>query len=90
LYTFNNVYIIFNPHIFLPQSLLSTSALGLGGKYFLLYELDGSGLQWENILTSPREGDTFSLGFALLMMVLDTVVYFGLAWYIDNVLPGIG
>jgi len=52
--------------------------------------LDGSGLQWENILTSPREGDTFSLGFALLMMVLDTVVYFGLAWYIDNVLPGIG
>jgi len=68
--------------------LLSTSALGLGGKYFLFYEIEGSGVQWDNIALSPREKDTFSLLHVLFMMVLDTILYFVLAWYIENVHPG--
>ena len=34
-------------------SLFSTTAFGLGARYFALYEQDGKGLQWENIPESP-------------------------------------
>ena len=34
-------------------SLLSTSAFGLGARYFALYEEEGVGMQWSNIGTSP-------------------------------------
>ncbi|KAK3602190.1 hypothetical protein CHS0354_004706 [Potamilus streckersoni] len=69
-------------------SLFSTSAFGLGGKYFLFYEIEGSGVQWETLNWSPLEGDTFSLMYIILMMCLDTVLYLLIAWYIDNVHPG--
>ncbi|KAL3870668.1 hypothetical protein ACJMK2_038713 [Sinanodonta woodiana] len=69
-------------------SLFSTSAFGLGGKYFLFYEIEGSGVQWETLNWSPLEGDTFSLLYIILMMCLDTVLYLLIAWYIDNVHPG--
>jgi len=40
---------------------MSTTAFGLGAKYFALYELSGYGIQWNNIALTPIEGDTFSL-----------------------------
>ncbi|KAH3795730.1 hypothetical protein DPMN_149289, partial [Dreissena polymorpha] len=69
-------------------SLLSTTALGLGGKYFLMYELEGTGVQWANLSTSPQENNAFSLLHVLLMTSFDTILYFVLAWYIENVHPG--
>ncbi|WAR31434.1 ABCA2-like protein [Mya arenaria] len=69
-------------------SLLSTSALGLGGKYLFLYELEGSGLQWVTLGSSPREKDDFSMLHALVIMAGDTLLYFLLAWYIENIYPG--
>ncbi|XP_053380428.1 ATP-binding cassette sub-family A member 2-like isoform X1 [Mercenaria mercenaria] len=69
-------------------AIFPTSALGLGGKYFLFYELEGSGVQWENLHVSPREHDAFSLQIVFIMIGVDTVVYFILAWYIENVHPG--
>lgn len=74
--------------LFVFQSLFSTTALGLGGKYFLFYEIEGAGVQWGNIAVSPRENDDFSLLRVLCMMAADTVTYFVLAWYIENVHPG--
>ena len=73
---------------FLFQSLFSTTALGLGGKYFLYYELEGVGCQWDNIMISPREHDQFTLFLVLLMMIVDSFIYFILAWYIENIHPG--
>ena len=46
------------------------------------------GLQWDNIQTSPLEGDEFSFLTSICMMGLDTVLYAVLAWYLDNVFPG--
>ncbi|KAL4218636.1 ATP-binding cassette sub- A member 2 [Mactra antiquata] len=69
-------------------SLFSTTCLGLGGKYFLFYELEGVGVQWNNFMESPREHDYFSLLHVYIMMCVDTVLYFILAWYIENVHPG--
>lgn len=70
------------------QSLLSQVAFGFGTEYLSRYEEQGLGLQWDNIQTSPLEGDEFSFLTSICMMGLDTVLYAVLAWYLDNVFPG--
>lgn len=69
-------------------SLLSTTAFGLGAKYFAFYEEVGVGVQWSNIDISPVEDDEFSLWNVAIMMVMDTFLYSLLVWYIENVHPG--
>ncbi|CAD5121418.1 DgyrCDS9938 [Dimorphilus gyrociliatus] len=69
-------------------SLFSTSAFGLGAKYFAFYEITGVGVQWNNLHISPVEGDAFNLIMALEMMIVDTILYGVLTWYIENVHPG--
>lgn len=73
----------------LLQSLLSQVAFGFGTEYLSRYEEQGLGLQWDNIHTSPLEKDTFSFLTSILMMMLDATVYGILAWYLDNVFPGV-
>uniref|UniRef100_A0A9J7ZMC1 ATP-binding cassette, sub-family A (ABC1), member 4a n=1 Tax=Cyprinus carpio carpio TaxID=630221 RepID=A0A9J7ZMC1_CYPCA len=70
------------------MSLMSQVAFGFGTEYLSRYEEQGLGLQWDNIQTSLLEGDEFSFLISIIMMVLDTVLYGILAWYLDNVFPG--
>lgn len=70
------------------QSLLSPVAFGFGTEYLSRYEEQGLGLQWDNLQTSPLEGDEFSFLISIRMMVLDTFLYTILAWYLDNIFPG--
>ncbi|KAJ8278009.1 hypothetical protein GJAV_G00082740 [Gymnothorax javanicus] len=69
-------------------SLLSPVAFGFGTEYLSRYEEQGLGLQWDNIHTSPLEGDEFSFIMSVRMMVLDIFLYAILTWYLDNVFPG--
>ncbi|KAK3577511.1 hypothetical protein CHS0354_026468 [Potamilus streckersoni] len=69
-------------------SLFSTTAFGLGGKYFAFYEEAGVGVQWNNVYVSPMEDDDFNLLMVVLMMIFDAFLYCILAWYIENVFPG--
>ncbi|XP_054620921.1 retinal-specific phospholipid-transporting ATPase ABCA4a isoform X3 [Dunckerocampus dactyliophorus] len=69
-------------------SLLSQVAFGFGTEYLSRYEEQGQGLQWDNIQTSPLEGDEFSFLTSICMMGVDTVLYALLAWYLDNIFPG--
>lgn len=68
---------------------MSTTAFGLGSKYFALYEVAGVGIQWHTFSQSPVEGDDFNLLLAVTMLMVDTVVYGVLTWYIEAVHPGI-
>lgn len=70
------------------QSLLSTTAFGLGAKYFAFYEEVGVGVQWSNIAISPVEDDEYSLLSVAIMMMMDAFLYSILVWYIENVHPG--
>ncbi|KAM4533545.1 retinal-specific phospholipid-transporting ATPase ABCA4-like [Odontesthes bonariensis] len=94
-------FTLYLPHIFcfawqdritkdmkILASLLSQVAFGFGTEYLSRYEEQGMGLQWDNIQTSPLEGDEFSFLTSICMMGLDTVLYAVLAWYLDNVFPG--
>ncbi|XP_033842111.2 retinal-specific phospholipid-transporting ATPase ABCA4a [Periophthalmus magnuspinnatus] len=69
-------------------SLLSQVAFGFGTEYLSRYEEQGLGVQWDNIQTSPLEGDEFSFLSSMVMMALDALLYGALAWYLDNVFPG--
>ncbi|XP_035270491.1 retinal-specific phospholipid-transporting ATPase ABCA4-like [Anguilla anguilla] len=69
-------------------SLLSPVAFGFGTEYLSRYEEQGLGLQWNNIQTSPLEGDEFSFIMSVRMMVFDIFLYAILTWYLDNVFPG--
>lgn len=73
-----------------PQSLMSTTAFGLGSKYFALYEVSGVGIQWHTFSQSPVEGDDFNLLLSMMMLIIDAVVYGVLTWYIEAVHPGMG
>lgn len=92
MHSFNKDYGSFILSRFFPslftQSLLSQVAFGFGTEYLSRYEEQGMGLQWDNIQTSPLEGDEFSFLTSICMMCLDTMLYAVLAWYIDNVFPG--
>ncbi|KAM4718470.1 retinal-specific phospholipid-transporting ATPase ABCA4a isoform 3-T3 [Anableps anableps] len=94
-------FTLYLPHIFcfawqdritkdmkIMGSLLSQVAFGFGTEYLSRYEEQGMGLQWDNIQTSPLEGDEFSFLTSICMMGLDTVLYAAVAWYLDNVFPG--
>ena len=69
-------------------SLCSTTAFGLGAKYFAVYEVQGTGVQFGNLGYSPFQNDEFNLMDVVKMMVLDSFIYALLAWYIEAVFPG--
>ncbi|KAM6948363.1 retinal-specific phospholipid-transporting ATPase ABCA4 [Aplochiton taeniatus] len=69
-------------------SLLSPVAFGFGTEYLSRYEEQGLGLQWDNIQSSPLDGDAYSFFTSIRMMMFDAVLYAVLAWYLDTVFPG--
>jgi hypothetical protein len=60
----------------------------MGIKYFAFYEIQGTGMQWDNMALSPVEGDEFSLVQVIVMLFIDCIIYATLTWYIEHVHPG--
>jgi len=57
--------------------------------YLARYEAQGIGIQWSNIWQSPMPEDQMNFALSEIMMLVDGVIYFLLAWYISNVFPRI-
>lgn len=51
-------------------------------------ETQGVGLQFSTLFTTGKGGNSFSVGFILMMFVIDSFLYGLFAWYIDSVMPG--
>uniref|UniRef100_UPI0037E77274 phospholipid-transporting ATPase ABCA1-like isoform X1 n=1 Tax=Semicossyphus pulcher TaxID=241346 RepID=UPI0037E77274 len=69
-------------------SLLSPVAFGFGCEYFALFEEQGVGIQWSNLLASPLEEDSYNLTTSICLMLFDAVLYGTMTWYIEAVFPG--
>ncbi|KAK3507673.1 hypothetical protein QTP70_032792 [Hemibagrus guttatus] len=69
-------------------SLLSPVAFGFGCEYFALFEEQGVGIQWDNLLSSPMAEDSYSLTTSISLMLIDAVLYGVMTWYIEAVFPG--
>lgn len=63
-------------------------AFGFGCEYFALFEEQGVGIQWSNLISSPMEGDDYSLTTAIILMYFDAFLYGVMTWYIEAVFPG--
>uniref|UniRef100_A0A3Q3BQ74 P-type phospholipid transporter n=1 Tax=Kryptolebias marmoratus TaxID=37003 RepID=A0A3Q3BQ74_KRYMA len=69
-------------------SVLSPVAFGFGCEYFALFEEQGVGIQWSNLLASPMEEDSYNLTTSICLMLFDAVLYGIMTWYIEAVFPG--
>ncbi|XP_062865086.1 phospholipid-transporting ATPase ABCA1 [Trichomycterus rosablanca] len=69
-------------------SLLSCVAFGYGCENFARFEEQGIGIQWSNILVSSQDSDPYTFFISIVMMLIDTLLYWILTWYIENVFPG--
>ncbi|KAG7256144.1 hypothetical protein CRUP_035701, partial [Coryphaenoides rupestris] len=69
-------------------SVLSPVAFGFGCEYFALFEEQGVGIHWSNLLASPLQDDSYNLTTSMSIMLADAVLYGVLTWYIEAVFPG--
>ena len=75
--------------IIFVSCLLSNTALGFGIEVISRLEQQTVGLQWDNIAHTITVDDSFNMVWLLGMLVLDSLLYLGLAWYINEIKPGI-
>ncbi|CAH1108169.1 unnamed protein product [Psylliodes chrysocephalus] len=69
-------------------SLGSNTAMAFGFQVILMYEGTGEGIQWSNIFTPNTPDDTLTLGYVLIMLTIDSVLYLLIALYVEAVFPG--
>lgn len=48
----------------------------------------GDGAQWNNFYKPGSIDDNFAMLDAMIMLIVDTIIYMVIAWYVDNVNPG--
>eukprot|EP00048_Salpingoeca_helianthica_P013328 m.199069 g.199069 ORF g.199069 m.199069 type:complete len:2327 (-) comp15490_c4_seq4:26-7006(-) len=69
-------------------TLSSPAAFGLGCGYIATYEVNQNKLTWSTMRDGTNPCDNFSFAAALGMLVIDTLLYGFLTWYIEAVFPG--
>ncbi|XP_065775338.1 ATP-binding cassette sub-family A member 17-like [Muntiacus reevesi] len=65
--------------------LLSNVAMALGVRLISTFEIRGTGIQWRNM---GSIGGEFNFTQVLLMLLLDSVLYGLVAWYVEAIFPG--
>ncbi|OTF70083.1 hypothetical protein BLA29_001894, partial [Euroglyphus maynei] len=75
----------FTQKIFTCLSMSTSFCFGM--MYMTRFEVQGVGMQWNNLWHSPMQGDTMNVGTAIIMMAIDSFIYFIVAWYISHVHP---
>ncbi|XP_040213417.1 ATP-binding cassette sub-family A member 12 [Rana temporaria] len=69
-------------------SLFSPTALSYATQYAVRFEEQNEGIQWHNMYTSTTLNDSFSFGWLCWIMLIDSMIYFMIGWYIKIVFPG--
>lgn len=62
--------------------------MGIGSLILSMWESEHVGLQWWNLFEAASPDDNLSFFHVLLMFLVNSVVYFMIALYIQNVFPG--
>ncbi|XP_044270584.1 phospholipid-transporting ATPase ABCA3-like isoform X2 [Tribolium madens] len=72
----------------LMASLGSNTAMAYGFQLMLMYEGTSEGIQWSNIGKPNTPDDSLTLGYIMLMLIIDTFIYLFVALYVEAVFPG--
>ncbi|XP_028395322.1 ATP-binding cassette sub-family A member 3-like [Dendronephthya gigantea] len=94
-------YLTFIPFFFIAQSydemslslkaatcLIPNLGMALGSIVIGKFEGTGIGVHWDNLSKGASVDDDFSLGIVFIMMIINSIIYGILTWYIENVFPG--
>uniref|UniRef100_A0A8C2MH63 ATP-binding cassette, sub-family A member 3 n=1 Tax=Cricetulus griseus TaxID=10029 RepID=A0A8C2MH63_CRIGR len=94
-------YFTFSPYFFvaprynwmtlsqkLLSCLLSNVAMAMGAQLIGKFEAKGTGIQWRDLLNPVNVDDDFCFGQVLGMLLLDSVLYGLVTWYVEAVFPG--
>uniref|UniRef100_A0A8D2I8B3 ATP binding cassette subfamily A member 3 n=1 Tax=Urocitellus parryii TaxID=9999 RepID=A0A8D2I8B3_UROPR len=68
--------------------LLSNVAMAMGAQLIGKFEAKGTGIQWRDLLSPVNVDDDFCFGQVLGMLLLDSVLYGLVTWYVEAVFPG--
>ncbi|MBN3275901.1 ABCA3 protein, partial [Polyodon spathula] len=68
--------------------LISNVGMAMGAQLIGVFEGKGTGIQWNNLLEPVSVDDPFSLVQVLGMLLLDSLLYGLLGWYVEAVFPG--
>ncbi|KAL4225817.1 hypothetical protein ACF0H5_013807 [Mactra antiquata] len=68
--------------------LLHNVGMAFGVNTILILEGTGDGAQWNNFYKPGTIDDNFAMLDAMLMLIVDTIIYMIIAWYVDNINPG--
>ncbi|XP_063703816.1 phospholipid-transporting ATPase ABCA3-like [Culicoides brevitarsis] len=66
--------------------LSSNSAIAMALQLIIRFEGTGEGLQWKNLFRHVAPGDNFTVGYCLVMMLLDSVIYLVFTLYFERIL----
>ncbi|KAK2097333.1 ATP-binding cassette sub- A member 3 [Saguinus oedipus] len=72
----------------LCSCLLSNVAMAMGAQLIGKFEAKGMGIQWQDLLSPVNVDDDFCFGQVLGMLLLDSVLYGLVTWYVEAVFPG--
>ncbi|CAG7785272.1 unnamed protein product, partial [Allacma fusca] len=70
--------------------LLSNAALGFGSHYLGQMEFDGVGAHWDNFYYASADDVIIGLHYCIMILWLDTVIYFLLTLYVETISAGPG
>uniref|UniRef100_A0A8C9PSB4 ABC transporter domain-containing protein n=1 Tax=Spermophilus dauricus TaxID=99837 RepID=A0A8C9PSB4_SPEDA len=65
--------------------LFSNVAMAMGVHFMSMFEAKGTGIQWKNMGSIHGE---FSFIQVMLMLLLDSLLYCVITWYVESVFPG--
>uniref|UniRef100_UPI00398F68CF ATP-binding cassette sub-family A member 13-like n=1 Tax=Pristiophorus japonicus TaxID=55135 RepID=UPI00398F68CF len=68
--------------------LLCPTAFSQGAYIITLFEGEGTGIQWNNMYEALGDEDNVSFAWICWMMIIDSVIYLMLGWYLHTVFPG--
>ncbi|XP_010121933.1 PREDICTED: ATP-binding cassette sub-family A member 3-like, partial [Chlamydotis macqueenii] len=72
----------------LASCLISNVAMAMGAQLIGMFEGKGTGVQWRDLMKPVSVDDNFTLAQVLGMLLLDSVLYGVVAWYVEAVFPG--
>ncbi|XP_054848460.1 phospholipid-transporting ATPase ABCA3 isoform X2 [Eublepharis macularius] len=72
----------------LSSCLVSNVGMAMGAQLIGMFEGKGTGIQWWDLLTPVSVDDNFTMAHVLGMLLLDSVLYGLVAWYVEAVFPG--
>lgn len=72
----------------LSLCIFSNSAMSFGFMLMMRHEGTSNGLQWSNLFEPVTVDDNLTVGYTIIMLLIDAFVYLLVALYIEKVFPG--